>query len=291
MTVVQLKGNQGTNAPNTGSDYSPFIWSDCPVDAVLNGTVAAAVVNDDFLDFKASANVNAAEAYWTNGWMVFGSDGAAVTLGSDATNANSAFGTVAIGSDGDNEGAVIRRAVAPFKIVGPNSTASARSGKLWFEARLKVSSIADTIADVFIGLSEDTAGTATVPITATAGTLADKNLVGFYRLGTDGDYFDCVYKANGVPSSSTHYTAQADAQVLVADTYVKVGMKYDPVDHSIKWYGNGIQLASYTVIAAAGTEFPNDVNLCPILAIINAAGSISPTVTIDKIRVIQLATS
>lgn len=269
------------------------IWADCPFDEVASGYHPGYAKHWEFAEFKASANVNAAEAYWVDGLMVFGSDGCAVTLGSDptvgtGTVANNAFGTVAIGSDGDNEGGAIRMSQAPFKLSGPNSTLTARSGKFWMEWRGKVSSIADTIADVYVGLMEDVACTASIPITATAGTLADKNLCGFYRLGTDGDYFDAVYKANGVPTSSTHYTAQADAQLLAADTYVKLGLTYDPADFRVRWFGNGMQLASYQITSAQGTIFPNDVAMCAVIAIINAAGSISPTVTTDWLRVCQI---
>lgn len=277
---------------DTRSRVSSAIWSNCPFDEVRSGYHPGYAKHWDFVEIKPSTNINAGEAYWSEGLMIFGSNGAVATQGSDPTVGtgtvpNDAFGTVAIGSDGDDEGAAIRMAVAPFKLSGPNATVTARSGRFWLEWRGKASSIADVISDGFLGLLEDVAATATVPITATGGTLADKNLVGFHRRANattgNGALIYPVYKADGQTVAYGTTT-----QAITADTYVKLGLLYEPKDNTIKWFGNGLLLQSYTILATQGNPFPNDILLGACIATLNAAGSISPTFTTDWLRVCQI---
>ena len=284
MNEPKYLGNFGSNVPNTGPDLSPMVWKDFRPSSLQSGDTPGFFRKWNFMDFKASTNVNAAEAYWTDGIMVFGSDGFAIANGSDhtsATGTGKALGTVTIGSDGDNEGGSLRLACAPVRATGLNATASSRSGDWALEARLRTSTIADTKHGIFFGVMEDVAATAIIPITA-AGALADKNLIGFHRLEGDGDYFDCVSKADG----QTAVTHQADAQVIVADTYVKLALRYDAAAGTMYWYGNGVLLASEYIDPTAGGSttygyFPNDVNLGWILSVLNATASSPGTTTPD----------
>jgi hypothetical protein len=162
---------------------------------------------------------------------------------------------------------------------------------LWFEACFKKSSIANTIAEFFIGLMENTALTATVPITATAATLADKNLVGIYTTESAGSTGNSTYKADGV----TAVTVGSAEYTFVADTYTKVGFKFTPSGdragaYCLSFYQDGTRLASSKIIPdSAGTvDFPTDVAMGPVLAIRNAAGSSPGNVTIKWWRAAQL---
>jgi hypothetical protein len=167
----------------------------------------------------------------------------------------------------DNEGASIATVALPFQI-------STSHNSLWFEARVKFSSIADTTFGAFIGLIDAATLSATVPIAA-AGTLADENFVGWHRLEGDGDKADFVYKADGV----TQVTNEADAATLVADTYIRLGFKYDGPAGILYHYVDGVKSAtSYTMASAAGTDFPNDVRLGMVAATLAATSS---TYTLD----------
>lgn len=271
-------------AGDTNPNLSPMVWRGYRPASLASGDTPGFFKKWDFADFKASTNVNASEAYWADGLMVFGSDGFAITNGSDHTSATTtgkSIGTITIGSDGDNEGGSLRQACAPLRATGINATATSRSGDWALEARLRTSTIADTKHGIFFGVIEDVAATATIPITA-AGALADKNLIGFHRLEGDGDYFDCVSKADG----QTAVTHQADAQVIVADTYVKLGLRYEASIGTLFWYGNGVQLASEYIDPTAGGSttygyFPNDINLGWILSVLNATASTPGTTTPD----------
>lgn len=269
--TMQYKGNQGSNTPNTGRGPSPWIWGDCPVQDLISGVREGIHFFDDFL--TPAFTTPTTEANWGPFYKAFTSTGGALLPASPEWG-----GILGLLSDGDDEGASVATVGLPFQI-------SRSHGKLWFECRVKFSTIADTKFDAFIGFGDQMTLTATVPITATAGAMADENWVGFHRLGTDGDYIDCRYKADGV----TAVTSGSDAQVLVADTYVKLGMVYDPDDnYYLRFYGNGIEIANKQIPSAAGTDFPNDVPLGLVMAMLNAAAA-GGTFSVDWWRAAQLA--
>lgn len=280
---------------DTLNDYSDSIWGMCPLNSLREGSVPGVLLEYDFTGFKRSTNVNAAEAFWSQEFMVFGSDGFAIA------DADIVGGGVSIGSDGDDEGGSIRQALTPFQI-------SRSTQSFWFEARIAKSTIADTKHNVFLGMIDATATTAISPITA-AGALADVNLVGFQ--GTEavgkGAYMSTVYKADGV----TAVTVQADAVTLAAATYTKLGMYYRPAvnpfnlgttssspastandgygKYLLSFYQDGRLLATQKQIPSAdGTDFPNDVRLSFCFSVLNATASSPGTSQIDRVRVAQV---
>lgn len=204
--------------------------------------------------------------------------GFASTGGSVVGVAGVIGGQKVFSSDGDNEGASLAQVSLPVII-------SRDYRSMCFEARVKFSTIADANSGEVIGLwGAQTLG-ATVPIAA-AGTLADANFVGFHRLEGDGDQLDLVYKADGV----TQVTLKADAYTLVADTFVKVGMRFEPRSskggaYYLRFFVNNVEIiptaGRYQIPSAAGTDFPNDVTLGLCAAILNATGSSPGTMTLD----------
>lgn len=260
-------------ATSTGDNSalpSASLWQQC--DAEMNRP--GLWFGHDFADFADA--VYTSEAIPTTvdpfqGYRVFSDTGGLFT----AVDAEGGVRT--LGSDGDNEGSSVARGLYPYKIIQD-------AGELIFEGRVKASTIADTKNGFFLGLIEDVAMTAITPIAA-AGTIADQNLVGFHRLEGDGDAVDTIYKANGV----TQVTLQADAVTLVADTYVKLGMVFNRKrDNVLRFYKNGLELGTtYSVPSAAGTDFPNDVRLGWIFAVLNATGTTPGDNQIDWIRVAQ----
>lgn len=266
---------------DTTSDWTPDVWQGIQVNSIRQGGVDGIVWERYFATFKPYADVNAAEAYWDQGCMIFGSGGApaAVATGLGQT------GGMTFSSDGDNEGIGVRSNTALFKL--------ARASKRFaYEVVLSTSTIADTKHGFFVGLTEATAFSATVPIAA-AGTLADINLVGFHRLEGDGDKLDLVYKANGV----TQVTTVADAIDLAADTDVRLGITYDNLrpdfdtndSYIMRWWKNGRVIASgYKKIPNTdGDDFPNDVSLGFGFSLLNATASTPGTTTLRRVRIAQ----
>lgn len=256
----------------TSRGPSQNLWKDAPdIAYLMNQPTAGWYIWDDFCGFRTATNVGAAEAYWANGFTLFGDATADVSSESDERG-----GVITIDTDADNESVAIGSMVTPFQI-------DQNLGDLWFEARIKTSTIADTKHGFFLGLADSTALANAVPLT-TADALADLNLVGFWRREADGDYVDTVYKADGV----TAVTVKADAQVLVADTFIKLGMRYDAIGQVLKFYVNGTALAdSKDIPAADGTDFPNDVRLRFVFALQAAAAS-PGSASIDWVRCIQV---
>jgi len=266
MNVTQYKG---ASIADTSRGSSPSIWADCPWLEIVAGIKDGIALFDDFLNGPRVA-AGAEAAYGS--YRGFADTGGLVADGAEWG------GTLNLSSDGDNEGASFRTSVAPFQI-------DRGQGKFWFEARVKSSTITDTKHGIILGLMADNVLTAIVPIAAD-GTIADVDIVGFHRLEGDGDYFDTVYKAGGV----TAVTVKADAAVIAADTYVKLGMLFNPADNVLSFYRNGVKLAdSKTIPEADGTDFPNDVRLGLVIAVLNATGSTPGSAEIDWWRAAQLA--
>lgn len=276
----------GWNGSDTESKYSDSIWGNCPVNSLRENKIANGVLfEDDFSSFNKTPATT--EGNWGAGrnYAQFSSTGGFITAPalSAATGAGVPSDGITIGSDDDNEGVGIRSLSVPFAI---NRAAYA----FWFECRLKKSSIANTIAEIFVGLLENVALTAVIPITATAATLSDNNMVGFYSTESAGSTANTVYKANGV---STVTVGSAEV-TFVADTYTKLGMKYTRSGdrygaYILSFYQDGVRLASYKQIPDSnGTDFPTDVAMGPVVAIRNAAGSSPGNMTLQKWRFAQL---
>lgn len=262
-------------AVDTTRGPSPAIWADCPIKDIIENPGIGVFFRDDFTSFPITPPTT--EGNWGQ-YAMFSSTGGTATAGTGQG------GELVIGSDGDNEGVSLRTVSTPFKITRGLK-------KLWFECRIKFSDIADTKNGLFVGLRENAALDATHPIAA-AGTLADENFVGFHRLEGDGDQIDTVYKANGV----TQVTVQADAlaSALVADTYVKLGLIFEPENdlagtNRIVFFNNNLRMTtSYNLASGAGTDFPNDVGLGLVLAMLNATASSPGTNVIDWWQAAQL---
>lgn len=270
--TMQYAGNQGANVPNLDRRPSPFVWKDCPIQDILSGVVDGVYFFDDFLETYLT--VPTTEAVFPP-YKAFTSTGGTINPAAGAWG-----GQLALGSDGDDEGASLNTVLPFFQI-------SRSNGKFWFECRVNVNTTAVTQYDAFIGLGEKMTLTAAVPITATAGLLADKNLVGWQRPGTsttgDGSIAQGTYKADGV----TAVVVQANAGAFVANTFLKLGMIFDPKDNFLRFYINGIESGNKLIPVAAGTDFPNDVVLGPIMGVTNTSANTS-VFTVDWWRGCQL---
>lgn len=255
---------------DTARNPSQSLWGDCPVLEIIEGSRAGWHFFDDFLAFPNAAT-NTSEAN-LGVYKYFTSDGA------DIADSDEVGGVVDFSSDGDNEGASLATVQLPYQI-------DLSTGDFWFEARIKSSTITDTKHGFFVGLLDSATLSATVPIAA-AGTLADENFVGFHRLEGDGDKLDTVYKADGV----TQVTVATDAITLVADTYVKVGMRYNARTEKLTFYKDGVPLTdTKTIPSADGTDFPNDVRMGLCFALLNATATTPGSSSMDWWKAAQLA--
>ena len=166
----------------------------------------------------------------------------------------------------------------------PSCPITSSGGVAWaLEARLKTSQIANTEAGFFLGLmAGDTALAG--DLIADDATLADVGAIGFQSKEADGDIVDLVYDKNG----QTQNEHDDDYHTLVADTYFTVGLYYNGT--TIQGYLNGV--ATGTAISASdivAADFPAADVLVPTLCMKEGTGAADVTVTLDWIRVAQLA--
>lgn len=279
-----MDGTAQFGGANASAAFSGTIWGDCPVEALRDGQTPGFFWEKRFNTLPGgSAAIPTTEAAFGD-IALFSSTGGTCVM--DTTEVGGGW---AMGSDGDNEGAGIRSGGSPAKII-------LTGGDFWMEWRMLTSTIADAKHNIWSGLMADTAITATVPITAT-GTLADTGLVGFQRpetakagAGTGGATLNAMYKASGVAA----VTVQADAGTLAAATYTNLGLRFVPKRQLGKgagylyWYQDGAVVASKLIPSAAGTDFPNNVQLGFVFSVLNATGSTPGTSTVKHVRMAQL---
>lgn len=266
--AVQPITFEGTDASRMPS---PSIWGRCPWRAIEDGLTPGAVFFDDFMSIPKTPPTT--EGNWGQ-YAAFTSTGGGI-----ANDTTELGGAAKFSSDDDAEGASIRTLITPFKII--------QTGKrFWMEARILTLNITDTTVTCFLGLMEDAALTASVPLINSSPTaLADKNLLGFFRTETalKGANMNSVYKVDGV----TAVTVQSDIVTMVAATYFKLGMKYEPSgdkagNYALSFYVNGARCTTSKLIpSAAGTDFPNDISLGPVFAVLNAAGTSPGSMSMD----------
>ncbi len=264
-------------AASVDTDRGPSnaIWGRMPMDSVTNDPTIGFYQRWDFLKMPVLVTPTiTAEAFYGDGLKAFGSTGGTVVSAGILGG-----GGVVITESDDNEGVGVQSIALPFKI-------DRGQGRQALEIRMKTNEVANTKHGFFFGLGDQQTLTAIVPIAA-AGTLADENLAGFHRLEGDGDQIDAVYKADGV----TQVTVQADGiptgLTLAADTYFKLGLLFEPYGifgtNYLSWWYNGILVTKYQIPAADGTDFPNDVQMGALFAMLCASND-DAVCTIDWIQ-------
>lgn len=277
MSITKYDPSSVVGTADTGEGPSPAIWKRVNWLEMVNDPGQGTTFFDDFTEVPIHASTSGAAVSGP-----FGRYGSYIYQGgfiSEKNTTGGVGGVAQFGSDGDNEGAAIGPACGQFNLVSTK-------GLFVYEARLATSTITDTKHGFFCGMLEGGAIAAAVPM-ATDGTLADKNFIGFHRLEGDGDMLDIVWKADG----QTQQTLLADAITLVADTFVKIGIIFDPLAPAaqrLKFFKNGVPLTTYgTATQMAAATFPSDIALGPCFATMNATGTTPGNTYVDWIRAAQ----
>ena len=257
---------------NSDRGPSPNLWHDCPWSDLVEDPNLGYTFFDDFVSGWGTTPT-ITTAVNLGPYTAFGSSGATITYETDVRG-----GVVVLTEATDNEAISLITESLPFQI-------SADLGKLWFEARIKTSTITADEQAWFVGLAGAMTQSATVPLTA-AGALADINICGFHQPEGNTTAFDTSYKANGV----TAVEVNSDVGTLAVDTFVKLGMKFDPKDsNQLTFYIDGSEQASkQTIPDDTGTDFPADVQMGLAIAKVMANGA-SETLHMDWWRAAQLA--
>jgi len=147
--------------------------------------------------------------------------------------------------------------------MGVISDTAGADKKLWFEARIRTSNIADHC--IFCGMAEEGLAGADTMVDATGVLKTTADFIGFRTLPGSPATLNFVYQK----ASQAIQTVITTAQTLVAATWYRVGFKYDPAEDTskrIKIYVDGTEQTTYvtgTNIAAA--TFPDGEELALLL--------------------------
>jgi hypothetical protein len=273
---------------------SPALWSDFPFAEIAAGSCDAYVDGDDFKWMTVEDGND--DATLPMGYQRYIDTGNTIRLA--AATATNYFGTVELITDAtDNDGPVMHRVVgtnaassvlAPFFI---GNTAGS-SFPLWFEARLKKSSITDNQCAFAIGLI----GGIHTAVAADNGLLTDNtgdivdsvSFIGFRTLHDNGEELDFVYQ-DSAQTAPTEVIANIDA--LTADTYFKVGFYYNPNavnSRKITIYYNNAQQGTYVTNTNIDTStFPENDMMGFVVGSKNGEAT-ATTLTVDWWRCAQV---
>ena len=196
---------------NSNRGRSNDLWLNCPRHEILSDKTFGYFARDHFnkgaLDADQYVLTQATAGTFTQG------------------DAEGGVGVLDAGSTTENQGIQIQHGQGEWVL-------PVAGAKIWFECRWKHVDAATSVADAFIGLSEnDTSIIA-------SGANSSANHVGFELINED-------LTLDFVSEKATSRETDADVVTLVADTYVKTGFYIDGVT-SITHYVNGASSGTVT---------------------------------------------
>lgn len=252
--VVRYRGQA------TGRGPSPALWGNVMSRMLTAPGEDGVLFYDDFINFNqhiTDQNVQTYSSYIDTG----------VTLKQKDVNDPSGgeIGVMEVaGNDADNDEGHLATGGDVGGWIVISDTAGDECG-VYFECRLKKASVAANALAFFVGLSE--AGLCAVEtLIDDTGEVASKDLIGFQVLQDDGDGVDFMFRKAG----QTKVTVLANTTNMVANTYLKLGFRYQPwavTSKRIAHFVNGAESGTYgtgTQIAAA--TFPDAEELGMLLA-------------------------
>ena len=219
-------------------------------------------------------------------YKVFATSGSAVDSVSAVNSVEVPGGLLRLGCDTDDESASIAQAYPSFLMTGLASN----SGKLWFECRIALSSIAVSTIGFFIGLGETELFTLATGVPFNAGDAITNggSLIGFRKLEDGLGVVDTAYS-----DRATSFTNIGDdaTTISAANTFVKLGMVYDPKEttNCVRFFADNRELTtkfSKTALQALTNLDANALGL--ICAIIADASGTSTKLYMDWWRCAQL---
>jgi hypothetical protein len=275
-------GVQFTQTTDRG--YSNGLWKDAPDLAILkiNPTLGW-YIDDDFTDFPL-AGVQTTEIGHGK-YKVFCTTAGKVEPVSTVNSVVKPGGVLSMLADSDNDSASIAQAYPTFFLSGDPAT----SGKLWMEARMAISSIANNGIGFMLGLAETTLWTLAtgVPFNGGDAITNSASFIGFRKEEDGLGVLDTVYS-----DRATSFTNIGDAaSSMLANTFIKLGMKYDPTNAAacVTFWVNGTQLTTVLSRAALVAMTNLDANALGIIfAMVADSGGTAIRPYIDMWRVIQV---
>ena len=275
---------------------SPALWAKCPRTSIMTGQADGFRDGDDF-KFGMSGEDAVDDVATIPGYDRYIDTGNTIRITS-VTETNY-FGSVALITDGtDNDGPVLHRVVS-LNAAGSNVTApfviSDTAGSdfpMWFEARMKKSSVTDNQCAFAIGLVSgilDERAADNGVLADNTGDIVDSiGFIGFRNLHDNGEELDFVYQD---AAQTAPVEAAANLATLVADTYFKVGFYFDPMadgSKRITIFYNGMPQSTFvTATNIAASTFPDGDMMGFVAGSKNGEGT-ATTLTLDWWKCVQV---
>lgn len=258
---MAIQGVYGSGiTADTTRGPSGALWGNCAAKPWL--TVDPAIgygIFDDFEDFGLAGtqttqiNLGRYKVYNT---------GAGTVAANSFPNGTAAYtgGVISMLCDTAGDQSVIGNHACPF------SLASA-AGRLWFEARVAVSSVATATTHMFVGLgnNQDVTFGAAIPLADADATGTAVALLGWNRLEDGTTALNTSY----TDEAAAYTNVQASAGTLAADTWIKLGFYFDSgnTTRAVRFFVNGVEASSaMTASTLSGLTHLDNSNLGPVWA-------------------------
>lgn len=254
---------------------TPDIWKDCPIELYKNDPYAGVFLGNDFHGLTLIDNQMDQGLYAVMD--------TSCTVATDQT-AGSTDGELLLTSASTDLDWIYVGGASPMGRFPDEDT---YSNPFWFEIRLKQSSITNHVMAIIAGLAYDTQGD-TTPVVDALLSANDSyvaqavTFVGWHSEQADADDVLFEYKKTNVAHGSFTNVAAAD-YTPVADTYVKLGMKYNPhapESQRISIWKDGAVVAYRTKAQIEASAFPGGEVFTPIFGL-HLGSSAAAIMTVD----------
>ena len=202
------------------------------------------------------------------GYITYQDSGVTVQQCAAADNSEGEFGVLEItGNDAAHDEGSIELGGGTAGLVRIDDTAG-ELAVVAFEARVKQTAITTGGVCFALGLGQPGFAAADALVNTTGALVAaGKDFVGFQTLLGSNSEIDTVYQIGG---TGTAVQVKDNADTMVADTWVKLGLVFDPnaeADKKMKFFADGVELGDSVTdaIIAAASAFPTDEEMTPVL--------------------------
>jgi len=224
---------------NALREPSNSIWSDCPVDELIADPAKGWYDYDDWRNFPLVGTQTTQIAHGR--YKVFATTGSAVVPVSAVNSVELGGGILSLTTDTDNDSASIAQSYPAAMLTG----LSTNSGKLWFETMIAFNTILTNTIGMMVGLAETEQWTLAtgVPLNGGDAITNAASFIGFRKEEDGLGVIDSVYS-----DRATSFTniGDAEATVSAANTFIKLGMKYDPANAArcVRFFADGVEMTT-----------------------------------------------
>ena len=248
-----------------GRGLSPAIWQ---AYGFIGGNLGDPSLKPFFFDDFDKLGVMATTVS-QGGYITYQDASVTIQQCAAADNSEGEFGVLEVSHDGTahDEGSIelgsgVSGLVRIDDTVGERSVVAA-------EARIKVPTVVVGDCCFAFGLAKPGQASADAIVNTTGALDASGvDFVGFQTLLTSNSEIDTVY---AIDSTATTVQVKDNAGTMVADTWIKLGMVYDPMgvtNKKMKFFINGVEQGDSVTdaIITAATAFPTDEELTLLFA-------------------------